>query len=115
MIRVPPGSRDAQERRLAREIERQRIAAEIERLTGEKPKPKQGLFSKAKSLARAIASAPASDEVFATRSATCDKCPAMKVIKGKRYCSDCDCPQWWLAELDRKLRMSGVKCPRGHF
>jgi hypothetical protein len=76
-------------------------------------------WSKVRSLVDAIFSlilagdAPLS--VQGERLVTCSFCTFQVVTETGKFCSACDCPQWFLSELKMKARMPDARCPLGYW
>jgi len=73
---------------------------------------KPNIFQKAKSLAAALASGPASELTFEARLAHCMACAqGLKKVGEDLFCGLCGCGRHPFSRLRVKLKMKGAGCP----
>lgn len=78
----------------------------------------RGAVAKGLNVARVLASADVSDEVYERRNAACRVCQYCGEADDKRYCGCCGCPQWHVggigSDMGYKNRKAGWGCPGPH-
>ena len=75
----------------------------------------RSIWEKAAEFARTATSGFADEATVARRRESCKSCPKRVTrhngAEVDDYCGACDCPEWPLARLDRKLLFRGLTCP----
>jgi hypothetical protein len=73
------------------------------------------MFGQAIELASTVTSGRVPREVHETRLAACNSCEHVHRNGYRLYCHACGCPEWFLAELHKKLWFARLRCPKGRF
>jgi hypothetical protein len=74
------------------------------------------MLSKGLDLAKTVGGGLAEPGVAEKREEICNKCPALLISQGHKYCNKCGCGVWRGARLDDgKLKWRDLKCPLGKF